>query len=187
MSDTKPNPHRTALERLLAEQPPRRLRCFDTDLAWREFLLLSRDSGERVTRRQDVGKSIGDRQVTQVFADGLHRLPCAECPAAYRRKMEAVGRCELVPPTKAARRWLKTLLAGGPMAILEIKALATSAGFAWRTVQRARQRDHLFAQRVGFSLPTLWCISRAAFDASRAKFGQAADAAAHKTDQARRL
>jgi hypothetical protein len=157
---TTDNTHRTAIDRLLAEQPPRRLRCFDSDAIWIDYLRTVHDSGEPLTRRQDTGKHRGERKVIQVLVDGASRKACDDCEAGYQAAMKAVGRCELVSPGNAARKWLKGLLAGGPMLASVVIAAAKAQGFRPRSVYRAAQRLRVTRRRSDHTRPetTAWAL-----------------------------
>lgn len=48
-----------------------------------------------------------------------------------------------------AAAWLRQLLAGGPVAVNEVRRLAGSRGHAWRTMQRSKRTIGAEAQRVG--------------------------------------
>jgi hypothetical protein len=93
---------RLSLVRLLVEQAPPTPACFDSDLQYHEYLLLSHHSGERVVRREDIGKhrhkaGNGQRVVRTVFAIEPFQH-CLDCPigGAFQRRMVRDGRCELV-------------------------------------------------------------------------------------------
>lgn len=143
------DPHRTSLQRLLDEAPPRRPRCFDTDRDWHEFLLVASDSGERVVRRQDTGKWSGQRKVIPVFVAHVQTLPCADCSPDFRERMVQVGRCERVSPGNAARKWLKALLLSrGPMLASDIVRVARLQGFKRDSIYRAAQRIRVVRRRL---------------------------------------
>jgi putative DNA primase/helicase len=65
--------------------------------------------------------------------------------------------------TKEAAAWLKDRLAGCAALVSDIRKEATSNGFAWRTVQRARQSIGAVAGRQGFGKGsvTIWALTDA--------------------------
>ena len=73
---------------------------------------------------------------------------------------EILGACEADPDERAegqdAEAWLEEFLAGGPMAAMEVKAAAQKAGYAWRTVQRVRERVGIETKRDGFGPGAKW-------------------------------
>jgi hypothetical protein len=150
------------IERLLAESPPRRLRCFDSDETWLDYLRSVHYSGDSLTRRQDTGKHRGERKVVAVLVDGASTKACDDCQAGFQRAMKAAGRCEMVSPGSAARRWLMALLARGPMLAHEVYLVAREQGLAARTVRRAAQRLRLLRRRRGPGIETtVWALPEA--------------------------
>lgn len=70
-------------------------------------------------------------------------------------------------PRGDAIEWLRDLLAAGPMPVGTIKEEAAAAGFAWRTIQRAKTEAGIRAEKSGFAdgvwmwrLPELVPISK---------------------------
>jgi hypothetical protein len=57
---------------------------------------------------------------------------------------------------RQADEWLRDLLADGPMQSREIQAAAREAGLAWRTLERAKHRLRVEAERVGFGATGQW-------------------------------
>jgi hypothetical protein len=57
---------------------------------------------------------------------------------------------------REAEAWLLDLLAGGPMRSREIHAAARAAGLAWRTLERAKHRLGVQADRVGYGATGQW-------------------------------
>jgi hypothetical protein len=57
---------------------------------------------------------------------------------------------------READAWLCDLLAAGPMQSREIHAAAREAGLAWRTVERAKHRLGVEAERVGYGATGQW-------------------------------
>lgn len=64
--------------------------------------------------------------------------------------------------------WLKEVLADGPMPLKEVKALASSTGFSWRTIQRARSDIGAISKRDGFGRGATFTWSMCAIDAKDA-------------------
>lgn len=84
------------IDRLVATDAPPAPPCFETSEQWRDWLLLAYDSGERVVRRQDLGKHLGKdvRKVSTVFAIAPLQQ-CKDCQFDYAQRMAADGRCQL--------------------------------------------------------------------------------------------
>ncbi len=57
-----------------------------------------------------------------------------------------------------ATSWLRDLLADGPISVKEVRRHANDAGFAWRTMGRARQRAGVVSRRAGFGETTTWAL-----------------------------
>jgi hypothetical protein len=57
---------------------------------------------------------------------------------------------------REAEAWLRDLLAAGPMRSREIHAAARAAGLAWRTLERAKHRLGVQADRVGYGATGQW-------------------------------
>jgi hypothetical protein len=74
-----------------------------------------------------------------------------------RRQRPAEGEEDGDPP--AAQDWLEELLARGPLSAGCVKTEASAAGFAWRTVQRARERLGVRTARAGFGAAGEWVWS----------------------------
>jgi hypothetical protein len=147
-STEQPDSHRTSLERLLAECPPRRPRCFESAEQWHEFLITAHESGERVVRRQDTGKWTGQRKVVPILVAHVRQLPCADCEPVFKQRMTLVGRCERVSQGNAARRWLLALLEAGPMRASDVRRIAVDAGFKKDTIYRSAQRLRVHRYRT---------------------------------------
>lgn len=146
--DSDPVDRRQSIVRLLAEQMPRRLRCFDSDEEWRSYLLKCDEAGDRVVRRQDTGKHSGHRKVVTILAEGVRRLPCEHCEPEFQRRMTQVGRCEKVSPGNAARRWLRGMLERGPMMARHVLSQAAMQGFHRDSIYRAAKRLHVVKRRL---------------------------------------
>ena len=71
----------------------------------------------------------------------------AQSPAPGRRDS---------PARRAAMDWLRQLLAGGTMAVAEVRREAGQAGFSWRTVERAREELAIRVVRPEGLGPWLW-------------------------------
>lgn len=81
---------------MIQNAPPPKPLCFDTMASWQEYLMYLHASGERITRRQDLGKNATGRVrvVTTVF----DRIPfCDDCDIGGQRqqRMAHEGRCIL--------------------------------------------------------------------------------------------
>ena len=55
-------------------------------------------------------------------------------------------------------RFLRDLLADGPMPAKEVRRHADDAGYPWRTVQRAMRRAGVESRRGGFGKPASWAL-----------------------------
>jgi hypothetical protein len=96
------------LERLLATELPPVPACFDGPDQWSGYLRRLHESGVPIVRREDVGKSRGQRSTRTIFRD-IAYAPCQDCSIAFARQMAAEGRCQLAqqlalpltPPKKA--------------------------------------------------------------------------------------
>ena len=75
---------------MIVNEPPPMPLCFATKRTWQEWLMLLYTSGVRITRRKDVGKYSGIRQVADVFVEIDH---CVDCNAQHQQAMQAVSRC----------------------------------------------------------------------------------------------
>src|SRR5262245_3338927 len=62
---------------------------------------------------------------------------------------------DMLKPAAGADAWLETLLRTGPMNVRDIEAAAAGAGMSMRTVERAKKRLGIKADRVGKG----WCWS----------------------------
>lgn len=69
---------------------------------------------------------------------------------------DAEAQGEEVEERRDAASWLRQLLAGGPLAVKDIKRQADDAGHAWRTVQRAMRIVGVESRRDGFGGAALW-------------------------------
>lgn len=58
-----------------------------------------------------------------------------------------------------AADWLRELLAGGPLAVKDVRRHCDDAGHAWRTVQRAMRAAGVESKRGGFGLPATWALA----------------------------
>ena len=57
-----------------------------------------------------------------------------------------------------AMDFLRDVLAGGPMAVDEVKRRGTAVGFSFRALQRALKRAGFKSKRQGFGKPALWSL-----------------------------
>ena len=86
---------------MIQSDPPPTPLCFDSRSEWQTYLMYLDASGERITRRQDLGKHSKSRVriVTTVF----DRIDfCADCSVGGDRQQRMVreGRCILQAGTK---------------------------------------------------------------------------------------
>lgn len=77
--------------RLILESPPPTPKCFSYLRQWQDYLMVLHTSGERITRRRDLGKYRGERTVDLVFVDAVDH--CADCHHRHKAAMERQGRC----------------------------------------------------------------------------------------------
>lgn len=81
---------------MIQNAPPPKPLCFDTLNDWQVYLMYLEASGEKITRRQDLGKHSATRvrTVTTIF-DRIDY--CADCHIGGERqqRMQATGRCIL--------------------------------------------------------------------------------------------
>lgn len=59
---------------------------------------------------------------------------------------------------QSAMDFLRDLLAGGPLAVDEVKRQGTAAGISFRALQRALKRAGFKSKRQGFGKPALWSL-----------------------------
>lgn len=57
-----------------------------------------------------------------------------------------------------AMSFLKSLLVDGPVPVSQIKKDAAGAGYAWRTIERAKKRAGIEAQKVGMNAGWVWAL-----------------------------
>ena len=71
---------------------------------------------------------------------------------------ELIGSAEADPDDDGqdAAGFLRDLLANGPIPTQTVRREADTAGFPWRTVQRAMKRAGVVSQRTGFGMPAMW-------------------------------
>ncbi len=86
---------------MIQNDPPPTPLCFDSRGQWQDYLMYLEASGERITRRQDLGKHAKSRLrvVTTVF----DRIPfCSDCSIGGERQLRMVAekRCILPAGTK---------------------------------------------------------------------------------------
>ena len=89
---------------LIAENPPERPACFDTQQDWGSWLVSAHEAGERVVRRVDVGRTRADRRAgrpgnRQTYFEvlPLEQIDiCRDCTSLRRGQMTRDGRC--TPP-----------------------------------------------------------------------------------------
>jgi hypothetical protein len=77
--------------RMILEATPPMPECFSNTRTWQDWLMLAHTAGERIVRRQDVGKYRGDRSVETVFVDDVDH--CIDCHSCHKAEMQKQGRC----------------------------------------------------------------------------------------------
>lgn len=100
---------------LIANDPPAKPACFDTQAEWEEWLVAAHAAGERIVRRVDVGRTRADRRAGRPGARSTHFevLPvehidiCSDCTSLRRARMLRDDRCTpppvAVPPPSVFR------------------------------------------------------------------------------------
>jgi hypothetical protein len=94
-------PHRAV--QAIIKNPPPTPACWDGDKSWVDWLLLTYGAGLPVTRRRDVGKYKGQREVSLVALQTIDH--CACCTSKFKASMQQGGRCQ--PSTAERERELK--------------------------------------------------------------------------------
>jgi len=88
---------------LIHEGAPPKPPCFDSHWLWQQWLAAAHETGIRIVRRVDIGKSKGDR-ITFYELLPTNRVDyCAECENSYREVMAAQDRCHPCDAEVAAR------------------------------------------------------------------------------------
>lgn len=77
--------------RLILASPPPMPKCFTYLRQWQDYLMVLHTSGERITRRRDLGKYRGEREVEVVFVADIDH--CGDCHHRHKAAMERAGRC----------------------------------------------------------------------------------------------
>lgn len=93
-------PTRTSMAELIATSAPAQPACFPSAADWRLWLAAAHESGVRVVRRVDLGKSRGDRHTHYEMLPTEQIDYCSDCSAGYQNAMRAIGKCVM---TKAVR------------------------------------------------------------------------------------
>jgi hypothetical protein len=65
------------------------------------------------------------------------------------------------PRKSAASHWLRDMLANGPVFVEDLKTSAEDAGFAWRTIERAKESIGIEAKKSTFNGGWQWSLSTA--------------------------
>jgi putative DNA primase/helicase len=131
--------------------------------------------GSKLTRRvfmrakSNIGPDTGGFAY-EVVQEELQRYP-GVIPSAVHwgdaiegNARDLLGQAESPPSDDRAERhgateWLRAILSSGPKAVVDVKAAASDAGWAWRTVQRAMDRAGVTSRREGFGGAAFWSIS----------------------------
>jgi hypothetical protein len=85
---------RTDMATLIEQSAPARPACFASESLWRSWLLSAHESGVRIVRRADLGKSRGDRHSRYVMLETKQIPFCVDCPMHHMHRMQAAKRCE---------------------------------------------------------------------------------------------
>jgi hypothetical protein len=111
---------------MVKNDPPPRPLCFDTMAQWQTYLMYLAASGERITRRQDLGKHSGRRTVTTVF-DRIDY--CADCDVGglRQRRMASERRCIL---PGGLRPWASTPATKGVSVLHRLATLLQQLKYA---------------------------------------------------------
>lgn len=86
---------------MIQTAPPPKPLCFDSMNQWVDYLMYLEASGEKITRRQDLGNSRlpgPQRAITRVVTTVFDRIDfCADCSVGGQRqqRMAREGRCIL--------------------------------------------------------------------------------------------
>ena len=85
--------NRQAVIIMIQVSAPPRPACYADDRQWKAWLIQAHQSGLKVTRRIDIGKSQGCRQTSHRLLPTDQIAYCTGCTAGYQRAMEQQGRC----------------------------------------------------------------------------------------------
>lgn len=105
---------RFLIVKLIADKPPARPDCFDTQDDWTRWLVAAHEAGEKVlqvVRRSDTGRTRGRRETHFEVLPTEQIDICRDCTEYRRNRMLAAGRC--FPPI--ATGLLKALKAGATL------------------------------------------------------------------------
>lgn len=82
---------------IVNESAPPHPACFDIS-SWKVWLVAAHESGLRIFRRADTGKSRGDRHAPYMFLP-TNRIPfCDSCAPRHQQAMAAQDRCHPCDP-----------------------------------------------------------------------------------------
>lgn len=102
---------------LISDTAPPAPRCFDSEEAWRDWLVAAHCSGERIVRRVDVGRK-RDQRITYFATMPAERIDyCQDCTPSRRLCMLRAGRCS---PSAAA-------IDAGAVPVVELRPLLEAA------------------------------------------------------------
>lgn len=85
--------NRQAVILMIQAAPPPRPACFDSDDAWKGWLIGAHVAGIRIVRRADLGKWSGARHTSYRLLPTSQIPYCTDCRNVYRERMEGLGRC----------------------------------------------------------------------------------------------
>ena len=97
---------------LIQHDPPPTPLCFRDRAQWQDYLTQLAASGERITRKQDLGKHSGRRTVRVVFSRIDYCQDC-EIGGRHQRAMVEQGRCILASAPQLEHHCAAT----GPMGL----------------------------------------------------------------------
>jgi hypothetical protein len=89
------------------------------------------------------------------WEDGIVSMTANDALAAEGTGQESQGRNE-TPPRGRAVEWLRELLRDGPLSSAQVQEEAKNAGFAWRTVHRAKDELGICPLRDQFGSSWMW-------------------------------
>ncbi|HSW00330.1 MAG TPA: AAA family ATPase [Sedimentisphaerales bacterium] len=101
------------------------------------------------------------------WEDGVVSMTANDALAAEGTGQESQGH-DKTPPRGRAVEWLRELLRDGPLSSIQVQEEAKSAGFAWRTVHRAKDDLRICPFRDQFGGSWIWRLPAAENAAGKA-------------------
>src|SRR6185369_1448353 len=138
--------------------------------AARAAFLIARDNGDKHRRLfLPIKNNIGNDESGLAFTVESATLPNGIETSRVKWEAEAVaitadeamaplGDPEERSALDDAKRFLTNLLAEGSVSSIKVRADAVSAGFAWRTIQRAQKALDIDARKGGMKEGWLWTL-----------------------------